>query len=125
MTAQISRRAFLLTAAAAACSRRDTGGPLQKAAQYLWSQQAEDGGFHSSTYGLLRSGQSLTPFILDALLSVPENILPANQAGIDRAFRFIAKNTDAEGALGQRNRGDVGGSRNLEWPRRRLGPCGS
>ena len=57
MSLQISRRAFLLTAAAAACSRGDGSGPLQKAAQYLWTQQAGDGGFHSATYGLLR-GQS-------------------------------------------------------------------
>ena len=41
---------------------------LARAAEYLWSQQSEDGGWHSHTYGLLRSGQSLTPFVLDALL---------------------------------------------------------
>ncbi|HYR85651.1 MAG TPA: prenyltransferase/squalene oxidase repeat-containing protein [Terriglobia bacterium] len=97
---QISRRAFLLTAAAAACSRRDLSSPLQRAAQYLWAQQAEDGGFHSATYGLLRSGQSLTPFVLDALLGVSEKVSPANPAGIDRALEFIAKHTNAEGALG-------------------------
>ena len=55
---QINRRAFLLTLAAAACSRAsNNGSPLQRAAEFLWAQQAEDGGFHSSTYGLLRSGQ--------------------------------------------------------------------
>ena len=67
----ISRRAFLLTAGAAACSRHDDQAPLRRAVDYLWAQQAEDGGFHSATYGLLRSGQSLTPFVLNALLSVP------------------------------------------------------
>ena len=98
---KISRRAFLLTAAAAACSRRDNGSPLRKAAQYLWAQQAEDGGFHSSTYGLLRSGQSLTPFVLDALLSLPETAAAAKPGATDRAFAFIKRNTNGDGALGQ------------------------
>ena len=44
--------------------------PLAKAAGYLWKQQAADGGWHSHTYGLLRSGQALTPFVLGALLEV-------------------------------------------------------
>jgi Squalene-hopene cyclase C-terminal domain len=98
---KISRRAFLLTAAAAACSRGGNGSPLQKAAEYLWAQQAEDGGFHSSTYGLLRSGQSLTPFVLDALLAVPEIASAAKPGAIDRAFAFIKRNTNADGSLGQ------------------------
>jgi prenyltransferase beta subunit len=98
---QISRRTFLLTAAVAACSRRDNGSALQRAAQFLWAQQSEDGGFHSTTYGLLRSGQSLTPFVLDALLDVPETAFRAKPAAIDRAFEFIKKNTNADGALGQ------------------------
>src|SRR5262249_19211447 len=97
----ISRRAFLLTAAAAvACSRRDGSSPLERAAQYLWSQQADDGGFHSSTYGLLRSGQSLTPFVLDALLNLPEALTPPRQETVDRALGFIKKHTNGDGALG-------------------------
>jgi len=106
---QIDRRRFLLTtAAAAACScldgfgKPETGGnALQRAARYLWSQQAEDGGFHSSTYGLLRSGQSLTPFVLDALLEVPNSILPPPARAVERALGFIRKNTNADGALGR------------------------
>src|SRR5262249_5668881 len=97
---QISRRAFLLTAAAAACSHRAESRPLQKAADYLWAQQAEDGGFHSTTYGLLRSGQSLTPFVLDALMAVP-GTFAVKRAALDRAFAFIKRNTNANGMLGQ------------------------
>ncbi len=60
---RVDRRVFLLTAAAAAaCSWKRERSSLTRAAQYLWAQQAADGGFHSATYGLLRSGQSLTPF---------------------------------------------------------------
>jgi len=70
---------------------------LEKAVQFLWSQQAEDGGFHSHTYGLLRSGQSLTPFVLDALLEAPDHSRPD---AVDRALQFIKRNTTADGALG-------------------------
>src|SRR3989442_15330965 len=98
---RIDRRQFLLmTAAAVACSRLNAKNPLQDAARFLWAQQAEDGGFHSTTYGLLRSGQSLTPFVLGALLAVPEAASPARPVAVDRALEFIKKNTTADGALG-------------------------
>src|SRR5215813_13588304 len=97
---QINRRTFLLAALAAGCSRRSTDGPLQRAARYLLTQQGSDGGFHSSTYGLLRSGQSLTPLILAALLRVP-NTEAAYASSFDRAMEFIRRNTDAQGALGR------------------------
>ena len=48
---------------------------LARAARYLWAQQSEDGGWHSTTYGLLGSGQSLTPSVLDALVRVPTDVL--------------------------------------------------
>src|SRR5262249_23564769 len=57
--------------------------PLARAAGYLWNQQAEDGGWHSHTYGLLRSGQALTPFVLEALLQVPEQVYSPPVAKLD------------------------------------------
>jgi len=98
---RINRRAFLLTAFAAACSRREDNEPLRRAAQYLWSQQAADGGFHSTTYGLLRSGQSLTPLALNILWHVPAAVYSPTAGAVDRAFDFIRKNTNADGALGR------------------------
>jgi squalene-hopene/tetraprenyl-beta-curcumene cyclase len=107
---RIDRRTFLLNSLAAAattsgaiatgCSRRGGNEPLRKAAQYLWAQQSEDGGFHSTTYGLLRSGQSLTPFILVALLDAPDGASLNPRRGIERALAFIKANTKADGALG-------------------------
>jgi hypothetical protein len=107
---RIDRRTFLLNSMAAAamtsgvivtgCSRRGGNGPLRKAAQYLWAQQSEDGGFHSSTYGLLRSGQSLTPFILVALLDAPDSASLNPRRSVERALAFIKANTNADGALG-------------------------
>jgi len=97
----ISRRLFLLSAAAAsACSSSKVKGPLARAAAYLWSQQAGDGGFHSATYGLLRSGQSLTPFALDVLLDVPEAVFSRPAGAVERTLAFIRKNTNKDGALG-------------------------
>ena len=81
------------------CSRQRADTPLAKAAQYLWAQQSADGGFHSTTYGLLRSGQSLTPFILVALLSIPDSVPPPRGA-VERALTFIKAKTNADGALG-------------------------
>jgi hypothetical protein len=73
---------------------------LARAAQYLWAQQAADGGFHSATYGLLRSGQSLTPFVLGALLRVPAAIVPPPAGAVDRALAFITGHTRVDGAVG-------------------------
>ena len=106
----INRRAFLLNALAVAgatggavatgCSRPRGSAPLRKSAQYLWAQQSGDGGFHSATYGLLRSGQSLTPFVLVALLDAPDGASAAPRRGVERALTFIKANTNADGALG-------------------------
>ena len=106
----IDRRSFLLNSMAAAvgtgaaaaigCSGRGERSSLRSATQYLWSQQAEDGGFHSTTYGLLRSGQSLTPFVLVALLGVPESESSAPGGAVDRALTFIKANTAVDGTLG-------------------------
>lgn len=105
----IDRRKFLLNTIAAGatgaamlagCARRRASTPLRDAARYLWAQQADDGGFHSTTYGLLRSGQSLTPFVLLALLAVPESESSPPTGALERALDFIKANTNAEGALG-------------------------
>jgi squalene-hopene/tetraprenyl-beta-curcumene cyclase len=73
---------------------------LRKASAWLWSRQEADGGWHSHTYGLLRSGQSLTPFVMDALLGVPENVYPRPRASIDHAIAFIRSHTQSNGASG-------------------------
>jgi len=94
------RLAILIAAAAAlAGCARNPNPPLHQAAAWFWGQQAADGGWHSHTYGLLRSGQSLTPFVLDALLQVPEDVYPRPQAKVERAVAFIQAHTH-DGALG-------------------------
>jgi hypothetical protein len=97
-----SRRNFLWgTLGLAACSSNDiTLQSLRRAVEFLWSRQADNGGFPSRKYGLLRSGQSLTPFVLDALLEVAEAVIPRDIARIDKAIDFIRRNTNKDGALG-------------------------
>ncbi len=73
---------------------------LALAAEYLWSQQAEDGGWHSSTHGLLRGGQAWTPFVLNALLQVPEDVFPAPNGAAERAFQFLRDHINEDGVLG-------------------------
>jgi hypothetical protein len=90
---------LLLLLAQAGCVRT-AQPPLARAAEYLWAQQADDGGWHSHTYGLLRSGQSLTPFVLEALLEIPKEVYPMPSAKVDRALAFIRNTTHPDGALG-------------------------
>ncbi len=110
-SALFTRRDFLALPAAAAlgCSglpgRSDPifarEGAARSAARYLWSLQADDGGWHSRTYGLLASGQSMTAFLLDALTEVPEKLYEPASRGRRRAVEFLADHTDSEGAVGR------------------------
>ena len=42
----------------------------------------------------------MTPFVLDALVQVPESVYPLPVHKIDRAAEFIRRNTNSDGALG-------------------------
>ena len=98
-------RFFLVTLLACSLSGCDRPEPspadrLALAAEYLWNQQAEDGGWHSETHGLLRGGQAWTPFVLNALINVPEDVYAAPAGGIERGLQFIRDHTNAAGVLG-------------------------
>ena len=73
---------------------------LARAGRWLWARQASDGGWHSEKYALLRSGQAYTPFVLSALLDVPENVCPRPRGGVERALAFIRRNLNGDGAIG-------------------------
>ena len=113
--APVSRRGFVAAAllAGAGCTGawsrpgflvdpdRNARESLSRAAQYLWSKQADDGGWHSAHYGLLRSGQSLTPFVVDALTQVPQDTYRPPRKKVIQAVSFIQHHVDDEGALGR------------------------
>lgn len=74
---------------------------LRKAVEFLWEQQGDDGGWHSQTHGILKSGQTCTAFVMDALLAVPDSIYPVGQSRVEEGLAFIVQHTNAEGALGK------------------------
>ena len=71
-----------------------------RAAAWLWERQDPDGGWRSGTYALLRSGQALTPFVLHALLEVPEGTCPRPPGGVERALEFLRARVGPQGYLG-------------------------
>ena len=79
----------------------DSRQMLERAAAYLWSQQGADGGWHSPTHGIAAGGQAWTPFVLHALLQVPEDVAPAPAGGVDRALAFLRAQVDSAGAMGR------------------------
>jgi hypothetical protein len=93
--------ALVLLLACGCTIRQEQNGALRRGCEYLWSQQAEDGGWHSSTYGLLKSGQSLSGFILDTLLQIPPDTCQPPANGKERAVAFLRRNTNTEGAVGK------------------------
>lgn len=76
---------------------------LYQAADYLWSQQAADGGWHSQKHGIMKDGQAHTPFVLFALLQVPDIIYPTPEDKVQKALAYIRRNTNESGALGLSN----------------------
>lgn len=69
---------------------------LRRAVNWLAAQQSDDGGWHSQTYALMRSGQALTPFVLHALLAAHA----AREEQTAAALGFLRSAANADGALG-------------------------
>ncbi|MDX2285773.1 MAG: prenyltransferase/squalene oxidase repeat-containing protein [Bacteroidia bacterium] len=93
--------ALLLGTLLAGCMPRqeDPQTLLREACAWLWAQQAEDGGWHSQTHGILRGGQALTPFVLYALMQADD--LHAPPPGRPEAgLAFLRSRISPEGVLG-------------------------
>ncbi|MCE7933476.1 MAG: hypothetical protein DYG96_02665 [Chlorobi bacterium CHB2] len=78
----------------------DPAQTLRRAADYLWAQQSTDGAWRSGQYAMLRSGQAYTPFVLHALLRLPEQLLRGRQQQIEKGLEFIRGSINADGCIG-------------------------
>ena len=74
---------------------------LARAAAYLWTKQSPDGSWRSETYGLLKSGQSFTPFLLFVLSEVPAEVAPAPEGAVEKAMAFLRIMGNEEGVHGR------------------------
>ncbi len=99
--------ALLLGAAAGAPGCTSTGPSvdekvrlLESAASYLWSQQGEDGGWHSATHGLLRGGETWTPFVAHYLFQVPDSVYSTSPERREHALAFLREHITENGVLG-------------------------
>ncbi len=69
-------------------------------ASALWQRQHADGGWRSETYAVLKTGQALTPVVLQALMRIPESLAPRPAGSVERAVAFIRAGIDERGAVG-------------------------
>ena len=74
---------------------------LARTAIYLWGKQSPDGSWRSETYGLLKYGQSFTPFVLFALSEIPSGVATPPDGAIERAMNFLRRMGNEEGFHGR------------------------
>ena len=96
----------LLLFAAAQCIQ-DNRPALEEAEElrraailYLSDQQATDGGWHSETHAILRSGQALTPFILLSLIEAAEKRPAVPNDVLFRGVDFLRGHISETGIVG-------------------------
>lgn len=75
---------------------------LQNAVNFLWKKQNIDGGWHSETHGILKSGQSVSAFVFYQLLQVPKEIYEPSSEQINNGLFFIRSHCK-DGILGHFN----------------------
>ncbi len=90
----------LVVSSAFSATAANDAEALRKACDFLWSQQADDGGWHSTQYAVLRSGQALTPFILHTLLGTIDAMSSDETGRVMRAVEFIHRHLDDDGSIG-------------------------
>lgn len=80
--------------------RRQCLSLQQKAIDYLLTQRAPDGGWRSTTHGILKGGAAYTPYIVDALQQ--SGIAQLDTFDFSRSYSFLLSQLDTSGAIGQK-----------------------
>jgi hypothetical protein len=62
---------------------------IDRGIAWLLKQQAQDGGWHSSTYGQLKDGAAVTALVLDTLSQLPADQIKPHRPAIESGFRFL------------------------------------
>lgn len=70
-----------------ALSERESA--LDRGIAWLLKHQAQDGGWHSVTYGQLKDGAGVTALILDTLSQLPAEQIKQHEAVINRGIQFL------------------------------------
>ncbi len=75
------------------------GDPLRRAVDYLVSDQAADGGWHSTAYGQMRGGAAPTALVLYALCHLPAPLARECTEPIRRGIDFLAGPVRVKGVV--------------------------
>ncbi|MCO4773467.1 MAG: hypothetical protein KDA24_25770, partial [Deltaproteobacteria bacterium] len=73
---------------------------LEAGVKWLLDAQSPNGRWQSSTYGYLKEGQSLSPFVLDALIDAPAAGVALPPESVSLALRGILGLVDEQGRIG-------------------------
>ncbi len=84
-------------------SHEQTDPAIARGTRWLYARQSADGTWKSEAYGMMASGQSLTPFVLQSLLSAPDR----DEEAIRRALGTMREALERDGALGMADPGLV------------------
>ena len=72
---------------------------LSRAMDWLFAQQATEGGWHSKTYGQLKEGAAVTALALYAAGYCPEGLRKRHADAIDRGFGFLERGIARRGTI--------------------------
>jgi len=70
---------------------------LKRAVDWLMTQQSEDGGWHSKTYGSMRGGASITALVLYAAGHLPEEMQKPHRKRWQNGVNFLRKGIKKKG----------------------------
>lgn len=73
---------------------------IRKGVVWFSGKQSGDGGWRSETYGLMRSGQSMTPWTLYVLTQIPN---PEARIPVQKGLRFLLDQVNPDGSVGTRD----------------------